>query len=638
MTEEKAQQIADELDVTSDNAVDYLSEFKDISEWTKDDFLNSSKPYEFCVFYADRKFEYEQLKQKMSEQAKSVGVKNFSTLLSLYCKKNGIDTEQSSVTNFPNQPLELMCGGYSCDVKGVYQDNELICPHPLLITARMCNIDTGIEKIKLAYSRGRGWRSIVVDRKTIATASKIVDLSDFGIAVTSETAKSLVKYLAKLEQLNPELLPETECVTRCGWIKDEDDNEGLMFSPYLENIVFDGESEYKKHYESVKQSKGKLETWLDMIRTNIRENNTPARMVFASSLASVLVKPLGCNCFWVHLWGETESAKTVLAMTAASIWGNPEVGSFISTFNSTAVGMEKTAAFYNNLPYIVDELQIVNDKKDMDNLIYMLTEGSGRSRGNKFGGLDAIPKWKNAVITTGERPIATVHSGGGAVNRVIEIECKSKFFSDPRFVANTCKANYGEFGRMFIRFLRMNGTLEKLEEMFDGYQKKLISEYGIMQKQAQSAALLLTADELITNMIFDDGRNLTCEEVLPYLKTKDDVSVNPRAYEFVCEWVAVNQMKFTLDPDKTRELYGKLTDDGDAVYIVCSRFKQICDEGNYNSQALLSYLRDNKLVEMHNGKSAVAQRIGSVVSKCIKMKLPNQNGVENTSLVDLDDF
>ena len=66
-------------------------------------------------------------------------------------------------------------------------------------------------------------------------------------------------------------------------------------------------------------------------------------------------------------------------MTAASVCGIPEIGDYIMTFNATTVGMEKTAAFYNNLPYILDELQIINDKRDLANLIYMLTEGSGRS-------------------------------------------------------------------------------------------------------------------------------------------------------------------------------------------------------------------------------------------------------------------
>ena len=77
---------------------------------------------------------------------------------------------------------------------------------------------------------------------------------------------------------------------------------------------------------------------------------------------------------------------------------------------------------------MMDELQIINERKDFEKEIYMLTEGVGRSRGNKTGGLDHTPTWRNCIMTTGEKPILTSSSGGGAVNRVIEVECKEKFF------------------------------------------------------------------------------------------------------------------------------------------------------------------------------------------------------------------
>lgn len=112
--------------------------------------------------------------------------------------------------------------------------------------------------------------------------------------------------------------------------------------------------------------------------------------------------------------------------------------------------MEKTAAFFNNLPLFLDELQIVSERKDFEKEIYMLTEGAGKTRGNKAGGVDLTPTWKNCIITTGEKPILTAKSGGGASNRVIEVECKEKFFNNPRAAANLVKANYGFLGKAFV--------------------------------------------------------------------------------------------------------------------------------------------------------------------------------------------
>ena len=582
--------------------------YKPVSDYTKEDFLTGTEPYEYCCAFIDDPFEFERAKARVTEQAAKLKIRSFMTLLGNYCRKYAKNlSETFTATNFPMQPIQLICGNYICDYTGVSLDGETVCAHPIMPIMRLCNIDTGIEKIKIAYSRGgRVFRY----------------LSDSGIAVTSESAKALVKYFAKIEQLNPELIPETECVTRLGWITQSDDQ--LDFAPYIDSIVFDGEAEYKKHYDSVK-TVGDIRKWYEIIYTNIRLKSVAARMVFASSLASVLVKPLGCNCFWVHLWGETECAKTVLAMTAASVWGNPEIGDYIMTFNATTVGMEKTAAFYNNLPYILDELQIINDKRDLDNLIYMLTEGSGRSRGNKLGGLDAVPKWKNAVITTGERPITTVRSGGGSVNRVIEIECKEKFFDDPRHVANTVKANYGAFGKMFVQKLIKDG-FEHAEELFDSYQKKLIADYDIMQKQAQSAALILTADTLMCEMLGVEETALKTEEVAEFLKTKASVSVNPRAYEHICSFVALNSTRFVYNPDKPIDQWGVLPGDKQSVYIAVPVFRKVCEEEGYNSQALLSYLRDNRLIELDKaGKNSVNKKVNGLSTRCIHMTLPAEN-------------
>jgi hypothetical protein len=598
--------------------------YKPVSDYTKEDFLTGTEPYEYCCAFIDDPFEFERAKARVTEQAAKLKIRSFMTLLGNYCRKYAKNlSETFTATNFPMQPIQLICGNYICDYTGVSLDGETVCSHPIMPIMRMCNIDTGIEKIKIAYSRGgKAFRYLVVDRKTVSSANKIVDLSDSGIAVTSESAKALVKYFAKIEQLNPELIPETECVTRLGWINQSDDQ--LDFAPYIDSIVFDGEAEYKKHYDSVK-AVGDIRKWYELIYHNIRLKSVAARMVFASSLASVLVKPLGCNCFWVHLWGETESAKTVLAMTAASIWGNPEIGDYIMTFNATTVGMEKTAAFYNNLPYILDELQIINDKRDLDNLIYMLTEGSGRSRGNKLGGLDAVPKWKNAVITTGERPITTARSGGGSVNRVIEIECKEKFFDDPRHVANTVKANYGFFGKMFVQKLIKDG-FGHAEELFDSYQKKLIADYDIMQKQAQSAALILTADTLMCKMLGVEETALKTEEVAEFLKTKASVSVNPRAYEYMCSFVALNSTRFVYNPDKPIDQWGVLPGDKQSVYIAVPVFRKVCEEEGYNSQALLSYLRDNHLIEIDKkGKNSVNKRVNGLGTRCVHLTLPSED-------------
>lgn len=106
-------------------------------------------------------------------------------------------------------------------------------------------------------------------------------------------------------------------------------------------------------------------------------------------------------------------------MLAASVWGDPAIGEYIQTFNGTVVGHEKTAAFLNNLPLILDELQLSRDGRGNLNFdVYKLAQGVGRTRGNRNGGVDMTPRWSNCIITSGESPIVDQQCGAaGAVNR-----------------------------------------------------------------------------------------------------------------------------------------------------------------------------------------------------------------------------
>ena len=643
---EKASQLLGD-DIDSGTAETMSEIYPDISEYTRDDFLNSEKPYEFLYMFKDDKFKQKRLLAEMTDQAKKCKVTNFPTLYKAFAEsRKDVADDVGNYTNFPLQPVTLPCGKWVCDASGVRTQGEKgglvwACPHPIMPVARYTNIDTGEEKIKLAYFKGKYWRELIVDRMTISVATKITELSKPGVVVTSETARNLVNYLYDVEQLSGDLLPEIECVTRLGWIKRGDDTE---FVPYTDGLTFDGESDYKKHFESVKQcgKRDDCDKWIEFINKNIRHNNVVARMVFSAALASVLVKPLGCNCFWLHLWGETESAKTVLMMVAASCWGNPELGKYITTFNTTYVGMEKIAAFYNSLPYMIDELQIVDSRREMDNTIYMLTEGCGRTRGNKSGGLDNIPEWRNCVISTGERPINSNRSGGGSVNRVIEIECRESFFGSdpdaPKGAADFVKSVYGFFGHLFIMLIREDGIIDEAKEQYKLFSGELVKQYNISQKQAQSGALILTADQLITEHYRLDGPALTAADIAPYLKSKDDVSVNKRAYEYVCEYITQNQNKFGLT-EKNMEVWGEFCDD--TVYIIKLKFEQICSEGGFNPASLLSWLADRQLIRRTvKDRFTVLKRIGTVPTRCVHLKLISENADEadNSTVDEYPDF
>lgn len=564
------------------------------------------------------------------EQAKSHGVKNFVKRFNEYVKaqKKACNViALDSVTMFEGQESELLTGNWRADEYGISTNTPFgevyACNHPILPVQRLVNIDTGVEKISLAYRKGKNWRHVIVDRRTISSATSIVGLSDFGIGVNSENAKYLVRYLHDIEYLNFDQIEEKSSVSRLGWI----DGEG--FSPYVDKLVFDGELSYKSFFESVKP-RGDFETWLNMA-TDIRKSGVYARIILAAAFASVLIQPLGCLPFFVHLWGGTEVGKSVGLMLAASVWANPEMGKYIHTFNSTAVGREKSAGFVNSLPLIFDELQIIADKKSFDNDIYMLSEGIGRSRGAKTGGIQKLETWRNVILTSGEMPLAGATSGGGAVNRIIEIECKEKLFKNPRDVANLVRKHYGHAGKKFVEQLQEDGNIEKANSLYRDFYARIINT-DTTEKQSMGAALVLVADALATEWIFKDDRALTMSEIVEFLQTKASVSVNDRAYEYICEYVVQNANKFCEDSIDT-DVWGKI--EGNYVYIVCREFERICRDGGFNSSSLKSWLKSEGKLEHDAGKLSKRARVNGYLASCVVVKFQQ---TDNDGIIDIDEI
>lgn len=592
--------------------------------YTAEDFLNGTTPYEAVYATHANPFQHERALEVMSKVAAGVGIRNFKKLYGSYLetlRRQSDLVQVDNATNFEGQELELSAGCWRANEYGVFTDGPFgeveACNHPILPVMRLVNIDSGVEKLVIAYRKGKQWRRVIAEKGTLASANKILELANVGIAVTSESAKYLVRYFYDLEALNYDRIPEKNSVSRLGWI------EGAGFSPYVEELVFDGDASFKAFFESV-QARGSAERW-KALALETRGGGIFARVILAASFASVLVGPLGGLPFFVHLWGGTEAGKTVGLMLAASVWANPEIGRFIHTFNSTAVGREKSAAFVNSLPLVLDELQIVKDKREFDKDIYLLSEGAGRTRGNKAGGVDRTPTWSNCILTSGEMPITGSGSGGGAVNRIIEIECKERLFADPRAVADTVRRNYGHAGRAFVARLQQDGGLEQAAALFKGFSDQLAAT-DTTEKQAMAAALILTADALVTEWIFEDDRALTAAEIGEFLRTRASVSAHERGFQYLCEAVSQNINRFIRpQAEPPVDIWGRVDGD-DTVVIIRKVYDSVCAEGGFNPQALLSWLAQNGHIRSTPPHLTRVVRINGIPTRCVVLRLPRDDG------------
>lgn len=591
-----------------------------IPEYTADDFYNSSEPYSFLYQYKDDKFLLGQMREKLKAQAAKVGVKGFVGLWNAYLEtinqQRGISMDNA--TQFDGQEIELFSGQYICDEYGVsmtdkYGYEQVVCRHPVLPVERLVNIDSGEERLKLAYKKGRSWRSIIVEKSVIASSSSILQLAANGIMVNSENAKALSTYILEMEQLNYELIPEQKSVGRLGWVGEHG------FSPFVDDLVFDGETNFKHIFNAVK-SEGSRNAWLYAMQ-DLRKEKSPGRLFLAASFASAILEPCGLLPFFLHAWGGTETGKTVGLMIAASVWACPKLGEYVTTFNSTLVGQEMTASFLNSLPMCIDELQIQSSAgiRDFDRIIYQLTEGVGRTRGAKTGGLQKMNTWKNCIITNGEHPISNANSGGGAVNRVIEFECDEKVYSDLVGICAVIQSNYGFAGREFVEYLQTDGAFDRVNALQKEYYRELLKSDST-DKQAASASAILAADHIATELIFKDGNNLTVADLEKIMAKKKEVNVNNRALEFIYELVERNPNRFKANEfgDYQGEVWGKSEEN--CIYIIKSVFDREMGNGGFNSTAFLAWAKRNDIIITDNGKRTKKARITGSATNCVCIK------------------
>lgn len=522
-------------------------------------------------------------------------------------------------TNFSGPYDNMQCKQWIASENGIYLNNPstgytdvLACYHPILPVERMKNLETGEEQIKLAYKRNGRWEEIIVPKTMVTSANRIVSLSGRGIAVTSENAKYLVRYLADVENANEDHIAVQYSTSKLGWIRGG-------FLPYDTDIIFDGDVRFRQIAESVAPA-GSRTAWYEHVTQLRRTGRIEIKFMLAASFSSVLVQPLGGLPYFVDLWGETEGGKTVDLMVAASVWADPDESAYIKDYKGTEVGLEAICDLLNHLPLILDDSSKKNRKieDNFEGLVYDLCSGKGKTRSNKELGLNRENHWKNCILTNGERPLSSYVTQGGAINRILEIECGQRVFDDPGATAELVKRNYGHAGREFVDVLKDLGW-EKVREIQQNFLWQLADD-DKMQKQSLSLSIILTADKLATDYLFKDRQYISLEEAREVLVDRDELSDNERCYQYVLDKVAMNPARFD-DKVENVEKWGTI-ENGYAI-IYATAFSALCKEGGFSRTSFLSWANRKGLIQP-DGSGKRMDRLksfGGNKIRCIFLKL-----------------
>ena len=473
-------------------------------------------------------------------QAKKLGIeKQFKDSLKKYRKifSEKIDIEPKKV--FPKCKYDiasLKTGKYSCSMSGIVDTKKdfKFSFIPVFPVERYINKESGKEKVKIIFYKEDKWNELILDKSQLSISQKLLNLSDFGLDVTSENVKFYINYFNELLNLND--IKKLESVSHIGWSGDD-------FIPYDSHGIFDGADEFRNIYKSI-SSKGSYDKWKEVV-FELRKHKT-MKILMSVVLASPLLEKLAIQPYIANLWSSMSgNGKTLSCMVAMSIWGNPNVGALRLSSNNTQNYYTVVASFMRNFTCYFDELQIIKKSKflDSESLIMDLCNGTEKGRLTKNSQAKEVKVWYNNFLFTNNDSLVKENAEEQVFNRVIDIEINEKIIENGTEVARIIKNNYGFAGKEYIKYIQSLG-FDLIYERYKKIFQDIIDNTKGTDKQASSLASMLLADELANECIFHDEERLGLNDVVDLLKDREEIKTSVIAKNYIIDIINANIKRF----------------------------------------------------------------------------------------------
>ena len=468
-----------------------------------------------------------------------------------------------------------------------------VCRTPIILTQRLKSLETGDEKIEVAFKRDGLWQTAIYPRSTIFSSRSITTLADLGCTVTSENAKRVVSFLGALEAENIDLIPKNDATSTFGWqpgkrfLPGHDDGLTLDIDPSQRGMA----AAYCKN--------GTMERWVEHMAPH--RGRMKFRFILAAGFAAPLLRIVKQRIFFVYNWGGSKGGKTAALKAALSAWGDPE--RLMVSFNATQVGLERTAAFYCDLPLGIDERQLAgNNQGALEKIVYMIASGTGKIRGSKGGGLQTIHQWRTVALATGEEPLSTETTQTGVSTRVLEIY-GGPFDNeaDAALMHQQSATDCGWAGPAFIeKILQMDER--RIVELYEEMQNyvRTVSE-GKNGSHIAGIAAVALADALIDTWFFGGewavswaSAKQMASDILVNQVESNATDVNENAVQFIVDWVLSNKAYF--GPNTVGTCLGFTSETGNTAYIFPSMLNQALTKAGYSYRKTMKYMADQDLI------------------------------------------
>lgn len=220
----------------------------------------------------------------------------------------------------------------------------------------------------------------------------------------------------------------------------------------------------------------------------------------------------------LHLRGASSCGKTTIQRVATSVWRK---SSRVGSWRATANGIEAVAKAFNSTLLSLDEIAEI-DGRHLGEAIYLLANGTGKTRANAHGGANRPAEWRVAILSTGEISVAEKLSEAGRRVmagqdiRLIDLEADSGRYgafddlhgstSGAAFSDRLKRASahyHGTAGPAFVEWLMRNRAkivgngLRLVERLVNQWnQEFLIADDAQALRAARRLAVIAVAGEL----------------------------------------------------------------------------------------------------------------------------------------------
>jgi hypothetical protein len=338
----------------------------------------------------------------------------------------------------------------------------------------------------------------------------------------------------------------------------------------------------------------------ELVKSILEEGKLLAVLLTASA-ASILLKPFKIPGVTYVVSGNPGAGKTMSALISTSLFYFSD--DHLMDAQTTRVGLELMIASMNSLPVLIDEAALLGVNYTLQDLIFMVSSGKGKTRGKKDLSLDFKHLKSNTFWTTETTDIDDLRRSG-AFRRMLYIVARAwDDFTSLFDAKERINEKFAGCGVDYIKFLIEH--MEDVQKAFKEQTKGLLNEYGDIAIIVLNLYGGLTLLEAYYNTKFNALRKtinkLLREAKTRFVDSRDNVVIQVMDY---LESIAYQKFhiidKNSEDKIEIKPTRGEALGEYDKIngiyYITGKGIKEIADKLGKNRDLLLDELEKAKVL------------------------------------------